>query len=324
MDEIRLWERRKKSQKIGDNYDMTTSENGVGGKRQKTCPGEQMHDGVNDKQKSCQLKVEIDGISCPIVSCVMTINIPNHSEMCNMCGKFGEGAPTIVSSQSIMKNNTLPPKHSDEQVRGASASEDGGDSTGWLCYPRINRLLAFEGSLLHGVVPGIPGLRSSNSHDDNDSSSSDYSSSDGGFSGHNSDGLKRSNNQRVTLMMGFWGNEVCLANNEVSIGPNVPFPRLTQRVVSDKEKDWVDEFRAYSFNEVGICQATNSNSASPDKELDRAIRVNPLWAPIKNNERESVFGSYSCGGINRSSQFHGRFFLNSLSSVEIDKEVLLL
>ena len=26
----------------------------------------------------------------------------------------------------------------------------------WLCTPKVNRLLAFDGSLLHGVVPPAP------------------------------------------------------------------------------------------------------------------------------------------------------------------------
>ena len=116
---------------------------------------------------------------CPIVSCVITINVPNEVKKCVNCGRLGDGAPTLVCDQSLLGSRS---------------------NGGWLCYPRQNRLAAFEGSLLHAVVPGIP---------------SDLSEDD-------------DHNTRITFMMGFWKEVSLTAPNQTSksltIGPNIPFP----------------------------------------------------------------------------------------------------
>lgn len=83
------------------------------------------------------------GVFCPIVSCVLTIHVHETTKFCSNCAETSRAAPTLVCSQSIL----------DHDKTQRSADEE---NTGWLCYPKPNRLLAFDGSLLHGVVPGIP------------------------------------------------------------------------------------------------------------------------------------------------------------------------
>ncbi|KAL7461897.1 hypothetical protein ACHAXS_002302, partial [Conticribra weissflogii] len=202
VDEIRLWEHKKKISKV-DNADCTKNQS------------------CNSTSKKQKLGSESAGISCPIVSCVLTIDVPIHPVPCQYCGCCQDGAPTIVCNQSILGSDTI-----------------GGGNTeynrGWLCHPHPNRLLAFEGSLLHGVLPGLRIVEDTNSIDGDDN---------GKKHGH-IDSMK--NGQcRVTLMMGFWDDSVCLTeaseyeNPPMAIGPNVPFPRLLGKACVGNNSHWV-------------------------------------------------------------------------------------
>ena len=80
----------------------------------------------------------------------------------------GLGGPTLVTDQTLKK----------EQLA----------SRGWLVHPRENRLAGFDGTLLHGVVPGrgVPQLEASQEGS--------------GGSETQPDGSER----RITFMTAFW------------------------------------------------------------------------------------------------------------------------
>jgi hypothetical protein len=167
VDEIRLWEQKQRHSSglnsITTTTTTTTTTEIIGNKRQKV--------GLANGNES-----SMSGDLCPIVSCVLTVHVPNETKTCERCGRCGDGAPTLVCNQYLFGNRT---------------------NDGFLCYPRLNRLVAFDGSLLHGVVPGIP---------------SKVSSEDG-------------DNHRITLMMGFWRDVTLTVPHKAShlaVGPNMP------------------------------------------------------------------------------------------------------
>lgn len=204
MDEIRL---HTLKQRHRDECDSATR----GSKRQK------VGNCINNNTEDLSTMKNI----CPIISCVLTISVPNETKACNKCSRLGDGAPTLVCNQSLVGSRT---------------------NEGWLCYPRLNRLVAFDGSLLHAVLPGIPSEALSEDEDEC---------------------------SRVTLMMGFW-KEVTLtvpdeASQSLTIGPNVPFP-----------SSLLDEFKPISFNENTF---TMHRHATTNHVIDPNL-VRPLWTEI--------------------------------------------
>ena len=252
---------------------------------------------------------EDDGIYCPIISCVFTINAPSHSgTCCQICGGCGNSAPTIVCNQSIIH-------------RSGNQS-----NIGCLCYPLPNRLLAFEGSLLHGVVPGIPFMSPhSSSSDESDRSSSDDEYYDYDFDEQKSKEKEVccNDDQRITLMMGFW-EEVSLTVPEKSgegalsvekMGPNVPFDSVAEK------NTWTDEFDPISLGENDIVDIETKRVHS--NVSNEVPIIDPLWVPIRKGSTESddnTFGEYT--SCIKASPLHGRFFLKSLQTTDIDQEVL--
>ncbi|KAK1742533.1 hypothetical protein QTG54_007098 [Skeletonema marinoi] len=176
----------------------------------------------NKRQKVGNLSEELTTTDlCPIISCVLTVNVPNQTKTCDRCGMVGDGAPTLVCNQSLL---------------GRTSNE------GWLCYPRLNRLVAFDGSLLHAVVPGIPSEVLGEDEDD-------YS--------------------RVTLMIGFWKDVTLSIPDKTSqcltIGPNVPFP-----------SSLLAEFKPIAVDENTV---TKHMHAAIKHVVDPNL-VRPLWTEI--------------------------------------------
>jgi hypothetical protein len=120
---------------------------------------------------------DTDGISCPIVLCVLTLSVPTSTQ-CLTCGESSNCAPIIVCNQSIILKRC-------NSQSSCCATATMSSNVGYLCFPMVNRLLAFEGSLLHGIIPGIPTLQcqssvlSSMSSDDDDDDDSYYDKDDG-------------------------------------------------------------------------------------------------------------------------------------------------
>jgi hypothetical protein len=82
------------------------------------------------------------------------------------------GGPTLVTDQTLS---------------GSMASQ------GWMCFPKLGRLVAFDATMLHGVIPGI---------------------------GPNPDPSKR----RLTFMVGFWRKIEAVNRGENHAGPGQPLP----------------------------------------------------------------------------------------------------
>ncbi|KAL3790172.1 hypothetical protein ACHAWO_012954 [Cyclotella atomus] len=270
MDEIRLQERRER---------LLVAAAQTQRKRQKV--------DVSDRDQG-----KNDGIFCPMVSCVLTIYVPNNSHACSNCGETSRAAPTIICNQSILNiNQTETNCHTND------------DEKGWLCYPKPNRLLAFEGSLLHGVVPGIP------EHDININLHTSDNDSDESNDGYSND--PNNQQQRVTLMMGFWANGVSIQDMSLGIGPNMPFP-----MINDSGTSWAKEFEPIQMQEDELEGTSVTNSITTAAAV---IEVNPLWTPIHRDS--SNFGEY----INDNAMtmyFSGRFFLRSVCTREIDDEII--
>ena len=75
---------------------------------------------------------------------------------------------------------------------------------GWLCFPKLNRLVAFDATLLHGVVPGR---------------------------GPNPDPSKR----RLSFMVGFWSKIEAIDRGENNPGPGQPLPSAASSYTWPKE-----------------------------------------------------------------------------------------
>ena len=262
MDEIKLWKQRltRQAKRHKPHSDTETNANNEAHRRR------------------CN-----DSISCPIVSCVLTIDVPGES-VCSMCGRKENCAPTIICNQSIIIGNGCQP------------------NTGCLCFPIPNRLLAFEGSLMHGVIPGIPFAHMSNTSSDESDDREDMNSA-------------VVHNHRITFMMGFW-ETVCTTptNDYEEHGPNVPFDSIYHN------NTWTEEFKPHSITGDDI--AAMRPSVSQQNELCNLYDICPLWVPVikGNTECDKSFGEYSADS-NAMKQY-GRFFLKSQESTEIDREVL--
>lgn len=279
MDEIRLWKHRQ----------LMLEERQT--KRRKTHGDVERNANIEAiPQKDRTHEACNDGVSCPIVSCVLTITVPAASKCC-LCGGKENSAPTIICNQSIMIGDGCQ------------------SNNGYLCFPVPNRLLAFEGSLLHGVIPGIPFAQTSNSG----SEESDISCSNG------CDGAEIVNNHRITFMMGFW-EAVCTTStskttNSGEHGPNVPFESIC------RNNTWTEEFKAFSITSSDIANVKTNVSRANNEHLDVSVLC-PLWVPVVsgvNTETNESFGEYSAGNATKQ---HGRYFLKSLDPTEIDNEVL--
>ena len=210
MDEIRLHIRKQRH-----NDECNTAARG--NKRQKVGNRSEERGKGNQAEELSSTTKDL----CPIISCVLTVNVPNETKTCDRCGRVGDGTPTLVCNQSLL---------------GSTRNE------GWLCYPRLNRLVAFDGSLLHAVVPGIPSE----------------------VLGEDEDGYSR-----VTLMIGFWKDVTLSVPDKTSqcltIGPNVPFP-----------SSLLDEFKPIAVDESIV---TKHMHAAIKNVIDPNL-VRPLWTEI--------------------------------------------
>ena len=297
MDEIRLQERRQrlaKSPRIDQKFRLQ-SESKQESKRRKLSGTNEGSKKVNDGIQLHE-RNKADGIFSPLVSCILTIYVPNSSNACKLCNEYAKGTPTIICNQSIFDFKERKSKTHDVQ-----------NSKGWLCYPKPNRLLAFEGSLLHGVIPGIP--EPGNCEENFDSCSS-CSSTENTYSDHN---MPKENfyQKRVTLMMGFWGDGVCTQGSS-DFGPNTQYPNVATDQTSSS--GWANEFLPINIGEQDH-YLKDSNSFP----LGKVIEVQPLWTSIGRSD--DTFCEF-IDGDNNPIKFTGRFFLSSDSTNEIDNAIL--
>ena len=195
--------------------------------------------------------------SSPLVSCVLYIDVPSPSSVLS-------SAPTLLCDRRLDST--------------AAAS-----NAGWLSYPLTNRLLAFDGRLLHAVVPGVvpppePVVRGG-----------------GGGGGGGGEG------RRVTLMIGYWPSGVSTSRYDLScLGPNMPLPRAA------KVPSWLKDL-----------QPSADYSPVSDPVVGKLVYVPSVWVPVPAG-KASDFGVLADEDVS----FTGRFFLRSGDPKEIDDEVL--
>ena len=273
---------------------------------------------------------DTDGISCPIVSCVLTLSVPNNT-ICPTCGELLNCAPTIICDQSISQQINRP------SCCTTTTTTMSSNDVGYLCFPKINRLLAFDGSLLHGVMPGIPTLQcqssssssmSSDGDDDDDDDDNNYDHNDDGKS-YDMDDNDNVNKQRITMMLGFWKN-VCTTkstiigdNEKVSsiVGPNVPY--------ATPAGSWKEDFKPISISKYDLAGMMKSCNVMSEKSSSDLVVIDPLWIPIhsgstKQEEEEKKMNNYVIDEYSLCNNGSSicRYFLKSCSPCEIDKEIL--
>jgi hypothetical protein len=177
-------------------------------------------------------------------------------------------------------------------VTNQTLDEDSCATEAWLCHPCKNKLLLFDGKLLHGVVPYLP-------------SAVDSVILEGGK-------IKAKSNTksapRITLMMGWWGKSFNdegqrtkkSKGTEVILGPNMPMPALpaSNKGIETKNKntcitnvsgdsnahpEWLSLMSPIDFGSTSIRDKIFSdylkvrNIPSPNALIHME---EPIWVPI--------------------------------------------
>lgn len=133
--------------------------------------GHQLHFDSDDEGRGGKIRN-------PVCSTILYLRDPKEDSSSSAIA----GGPSLITNQRLAS----------EQLA----------TKGWLAHPKSLRLVAFDGGVLHGVIPGK--------------------------------GVKKG--RRVTLMMAFWKN--IQLRNEPSQGSARPFPRSSS--IPEKYRDWVE------------------------------------------------------------------------------------
>ena len=146
----------------------------------------------------------------------------------------GSGA-TLVTSQRLgdFTSGLNDETAEDQQGEGRCSSTDEGDCSrhsAWLVHPKKNRLLIFDGSLLHGVLP--PSTSDSSSA----ASTLLHGSRDGSIRAGDADGCFDSRrtkadspDRRITLMMAWHRDTAQICDDETRTSPSVSKEEDTEK-----------------------------------------------------------------------------------------------
>ena len=167
---------------------------------------------------------------------------PTVSAVLFLSDNYG-GAPTLVTDQTL--------------DNGSVATQ------AWLCHPAVNRLLLFDGNLLHGVVPHLE---------------------------DRTEEAKKLPGPRITLMMGFWDKEFqststtglnINADSRTSLsitplGPNMPMPSASTTSSAVPNPKVVDR------------PISNHKGFSTTKKCKPSMAVTwpSLFAPVSDLEKD--------------------------------------
>lgn len=194
----------------------------------------------------------------PLISCVLYLS--GEPPTVTPCKQH---APTLVTDQSI--------------ASGSAATR------AWLCTPALNRLLMFDGGMLHGVVPPLP------------SSSSDRLA------------------PRVTLMLGLWGDapKPTLTSYKARgpFGPNMPMPAAIAGLQWPKLlqcntcSDSARVTKAQAAQLKGPISPVWIPLATPARGLQNGVDVEEKLAPKRRRTKLRA-------KVVESVEFFGRWFLN--------------
>ncbi|KAJ3310091.1 hypothetical protein HDU76_003457 [Blyttiomyces sp. JEL0837] len=107
---------------------------------------------------------------------------------------------------------------------------------GWVVFPKVNRYVMFDGSVLHGVIPGR--------------------------------GTRDESNRRVTFMVAFWDKIKTKTSRDGSPGTARPFPRKTTLSESEgwldlhrRPKEWMES--TWSGNQKLLKRTSNITADMP-------------------------------------------------------------
>jgi hypothetical protein len=164
------------------------------------------------------------------------------------------GAPTIVTDQTLDADSVA--------------------SQAWLCHPAENRLLAFDGKLLHGVVPFLPSPSAAGPTDIGDP-----------------------DQYRITIMMGWWAknfessNAASMAPKRKgcpSLGPNMAMPScstqphkaaaMKSRKVSGDCVTWPRMLAPIKL--LASSNKADVSAAEQFKSVGLVHIPGPIWVPV--------------------------------------------
>ena len=125
----------------------------------------------------------------------------------------------------------------------------------WRCTPEENRVLLFDGSLLHGVVPSAPASAATNDNGEKDDSGA---------------GAADSDPARITLMLGWWASATppILSpppdDDGLNVGPNMPMP--TYQPPSPRPSSSSSGSSAASANSASTKRKGHAAAAATDND----------------------------------------------------------
>lgn len=173
------------------------------------------------------------GVRHPIISTVLYLT------------PGGLGGPTLVTDQTLKK----------EQLA----------SKGWLVHPRENRLAGFDGTLLHGVVPGrgVPQLKGSEG-ESTGAETETYGSA-----------------RRITFMTAFWRGPMSTVPRADKLpGSSQPLP--SAETVNERGYTWPGLFVS-DPDEEGKEEARQAGVVD-----GVSAPVSRVWAPVDEEEEQEA------------------------------------
>uniref|UniRef100_A0A7S4AUS3 Uncharacterized protein n=1 Tax=Pseudo-nitzschia australis TaxID=44445 RepID=A0A7S4AUS3_9STRA len=191
----------------------------------------------------------------PIVSTVL--NLSSHSKV---------GGPTLVTNQRLAGNSNSNNSNTNTATTHLSSVR------GWLVPSKPARLVCFDGSVLHGVIPGkgtIPTTTTGSStsiHDDDDNDNNNDDDDESSSSQPPRDHHHR-RPRRVTLMMAFWKDIKVRKGSKP--GSARPWPKSAKAVDSTAtNKTTTLPPWAIELNRTDIA-GTSSKSKTTSKSLSK-------------------------------------------------------
>ena len=210
------------------------------------------------------------------------------------------GGCTVVFDQTLESNyNGKPENH----------------VSAYVCKPSDGGFLIFDGRKIHGVLPSNPlsddDMNSNNNFTDNNNNNNNSASKRRKISP--SFMKKTDQKQRLTLMIGFWTDDVVKIGKRISLGPCGPVPPVSTRSVQ-----WPTILRSPYYTEF--------TKAERDKDFENGInnmkempvnRIYPAWENINDGK------SSDSGNLNNSAKLEipevidQRFFLHDMEEFKV-------
>ena len=215
------------------------------------------------------------------------------------------GAPTLVTDQTLDADSVA--------------------SQAWLCHPAENRLLAFDGKLLHGVVPFLPTTSASDSPDIDDTG-----------------------RYRITIMMGWWAKNfesscvvptISKQTGRTFLSPNMAMPLYSNQ----PQKTAVMKSQRVSINSVTWPKMLAPIVLSPSdkakivtaaqlKNVELVYIPGPIWVPVASTRSRpsvqqkdsSLFKIKSSDKNTQTIQIHEMKKMKRTDSVVADTEFISL